>query len=117
MRPFVAREAVWPSHVEGTQATLGELLAAEAGPYVERSPEELRAVGNYVVALQHGIKLLKKLPLSLRLIREVHSKLMQGVRGGHATPGEFRHSQIRSKASLSSARVPTTAREGARLLD
>jgi Fic family protein len=93
MRPFVAREAVLSSRIEGTQATLGELLAAEAGAYVERSPEDLREVGNYVTALEHGIKLLKKLPLSLRLIREIHGKLMHGVRGGHATPGEFRRSQ------------------------
>jgi Fic family protein len=50
-------------------------------------------VGNYVTALEHGIKLLETLPLSLRLIREIHAKLMQGVRGGHATPGEFRRSQ------------------------
>jgi Fic family protein len=93
MRPFVAREAVLSSRIEGTQATLGELLAAEAGASVERSPEDLREVGNYVVALEHGIQLLKKLPLSLRLIREIHGKLMHGVRGGHATPGEFRRSQ------------------------
>jgi Fic family protein len=93
MRPFVAREAVLSSRIEGTQATLGELLAAEAGAAVERSPEDLREVGNYVVALEHGIQLLKKLPLSLRLIREIHRKLMHGVRGGHATPGEFRRSQ------------------------
>lgn len=93
MRPFVAREAVLSSRIEGTQATLGELLAAEAGARVERSPEDLREVGNYVTALEHGIKLLETLPLSLRLIREIHAKLMQGVRGGHATPGEFRRSQ------------------------
>ncbi|MCE5276751.1 MAG: Fic family protein [Planctomycetaceae bacterium] len=93
MRPFIKREAVLSSRIEGTQATLGELLAADAGAVVGRSPEDLREVGNYVVALDHGIKMLKKLPLSLRLVKEIHAKLMQGVRGGVATPGEFRRSQ------------------------
>lgn len=93
IRPFVRREAVLSSRIEGTQATLGELLAAEAGAVVERSPDDLREVANYVVALEHGIARLKKLPLSLRLIRELHEKLMTGVRGSHATPGEFRRSQ------------------------
>jgi Fic family protein len=90
MRPFVRREAVLSSKIEGTQATLGELLAAEAGAVVQRSPEDLREVGNYVVALEHGMALLKELPPSLRVVREVHQKLMTGVRGGHARPGSFR---------------------------
>ena len=93
MRPFVRREAVLSSMIEGTQATLGELLAAEAGAVVERSPEDLREVGNYVVALEHGIARLKKLPLCVRLTRELHEKLMTGVRGQQATPGSFRTTQ------------------------
>lgn len=93
LRPFVRREAVLSSKIEGTQATLGELLAAEAGAAVDRSPDDLREVGNYVVALEYGVKRLADLPLSLRLIREIHSKLMTGVRGDHATPGQFRRSQ------------------------
>lgn len=90
MRPFVRREAVLSSKIEGTQATLGELLAAEAGAAVSRSPEELREVGNYVVALEHGIARLQELPLCVRLVRELHEKLMEGARGQHATPGLFR---------------------------
>ncbi len=93
IRPFVRREAVLSSRIEGTQATLGELLAAEAGAAVERSPDDLREVGNYVTALEHGIGRLPRLPLSLRLIREIHARLMRGVRGEVATPGEFRRSQ------------------------
>jgi Fic family protein len=93
IRPFIRREAVYSSRIEGTQATLGELLAAEAGAAVERSPDDLREVGNYVLALEYGLKRLKTLPLSLRLVRELHQKLMTGVRGDHATPGEFRRSQ------------------------
>jgi len=93
MRLFVRREAVLSSKIEGTQATLGELLAAEAGAVVQRSPDDLRAVGNYVVALEHGISLLRELPLCVRLIRELHEKLMVDVPGNNATPGSFRTTQ------------------------
>lgn len=93
IRPFLRREAVLSSRIEGTQATLGEILAAEAGAHVERSPADLREVANYVTALEYGVERLRELPLSLRLLRELHEHLMEGVRGGHATPGEFRRSQ------------------------
>jgi Fic family protein len=93
MRPFARREAVLSSKIEGTQATLGELLAAEAGIAVERSPDDLREVGNYVVALEHGIARLKDIPICVRLIKELHEKLMTGVRGQHATAGQFRKIQ------------------------
>jgi Fic family protein len=72
---------------------LGELLAAEAGATVDRSPDDLREVSNYVVALEHGIRRLKKLPLCVRLTRELHEKLMTGVRGQQAVPGRFRRIQ------------------------
>ena len=87
IRPFVRREAVLSSRIEGTQATLGELLAAEAGAVVERSPADLREVANYVVALEYGVERLRNLPLSLRLVRELHEKLMRGVRGGRGHAG------------------------------
>ena len=93
MRSFIKREAVLSSRIEGTQATLGELLEAEVGIPVDRSPDDLREVANYVAALEYGIKRLQKLPLSLRLMRELHELLMKGVRGERATPGEFRRSQ------------------------
>lgn len=93
IRPFVCREAVYSSRIEGTQSTLGELLAAEAGAAVERGPDDLREVGNYVAALEFGIERLKTKSLSLQLTREIHEKLMTGVRGQHATPGEFRQTQ------------------------
>jgi len=93
IRPFVQREAVYSSRIEGTQSTLGELLAVEAGAAVARSPDDLREVGNYVLALEYGLGRLKSLPLSLRLVCEIHAKLMDGVRGNSATPGEFRRSQ------------------------
>lgn len=93
IRPFVKREAVLSSRIEGTQATLGELLAHDAGAAVECSPEDLREVGNYAAALDYGIQRLGSLPLSLRLVREVHEKLMEGVRGERAMPGRFRTTQ------------------------
>ena len=93
IRPFVHKEAVLSSRIEGTQTTLGELLAAEAGADVERSPADLREVGNYVTALEYGLERLDTLPVSLRLVREMHERLMRGVRGDMAAPGEFRRSQ------------------------
>jgi Fic family protein len=93
IRPFVKREAVLSSRIEGTQATLGELLASDAGAAVDRSPDDLREVSNYVVALDYGVKALRKLPLSNRLMKALHARLMHGVRGNAATPGEFRRTQ------------------------
>ena len=93
IRAFLYKEAVLSSRIEGTQVSLGELLAAHAGAKVERSAEELHEVANYIVALDYGIDRLESLPLSLRLVRELHGRLMRGVRGDKATPGEFRHSQ------------------------
>ena len=93
IRSFIRREAVLSSRIEGTETSLGELLAAEAGAVVERSPADMHEVANYVVALEYGVERLGSLPLSLRLVRELHEKLMRGVRGDMATPGEFRRSQ------------------------
>jgi len=92
--PYVRREAVLSSRIEGTQTNLSELLLEEVEPgLVQQDPDDVREVRNHVSALEHGIRLLKKLPLSLRLVREVHARLMWGVRGEYATPGEFRRSQ------------------------
>ena len=93
IRAFLYKEAVLSSRIEGTQVSLGELFAANAGARVERSAEELEEVANYIVALDYGIDRLATLPLSLRLVRELHERLMRGVRGEKATPGQFRHSQ------------------------
>ena len=91
--PFIRKEAVLSSRIEGTQTTLAELLAAEAGAPVERSLLDLREVGNYVTALEYGLRRLDSLPLSLRFVRELHERLMRGVRGDIAAPGEFRRVQ------------------------
>lgn len=93
MRPFITREAVLSSKIDGTQATLGEVLAQGAGINIDRNPYDLQEVHNYIAALDYGLERLQKFPLSLRLIKEIHEKLMQGVSGSHTTPGEFRKSQ------------------------
>ena len=93
VRSFVRREAVLSSRIEGTLTTLEELLAAETGAASGTDSADLREVGNYAVSLEYGLERLKTLPLSLRLIRELHERLMRGVRGDIATPGEFRRSQ------------------------
>lgn len=93
--PWMTREAVLSSRIEGTRASISDLLIDEVGGerVGAKPPEDLAEVQNYIVALEHGIRQLPKLPLSLRLVREVHAKLMKGVRGDQATPGEFRRSQ------------------------
>jgi len=93
--PYIRREAVLSSRIEGTKASLSDLLIDEIEDGNSRRPEneDIQEVRNYIHALEHGVSLLSSLPLSLRLIREIHAKLMSGVRGDKATPGEFRRSQ------------------------
>jgi Fic family protein len=92
--PYVRREAVLSSRIEGTATNLAELLLEEvATGATPRDPDDLQEVRNYVTALEYGVTRLRTLPLSLRLVRELHARLMKGVRGEHATPGEFRRSQ------------------------
>lgn len=96
--PFLRREAVLSSRIEGTQADIADLYAYEAGqlplPGMKSPPQpDVREVLNYVRALEFGIRRLDTLPVSLRLIRELHERLLDGVRGDEATPGEFRRSQ------------------------
>ncbi|MDE2507170.1 MAG: Fic family protein [Planctomycetota bacterium] len=92
---FVKHEAVLSSQIEGTQSTLDDVLQFEAGDQGQKShlPADIGEVVNYVGALKYGLRRLKELPLGKRLIREIHEKLLHGVRGGHQTPGEFRRTQ------------------------
>lgn len=90
--PWVRREAVLSSRIEGTRASLSDLLIDELAEK-RSADQDLLEVRNYVTALEYGIKRLESLPLSLRLTRELHERLMTGVRGDKATPGEFRKSQ------------------------
>ena len=108
VRPFIRKEAVLSSQIEGTRTTFQELLSFEAGQLsFFRDMEDTREVLNYVRALDYGLERLKTFPLSVRLIREIHAILMQGVRGEHMTPGEVRRSQNwigRPGATLEKAR-------------
>ncbi len=90
---YVRREAVLSSQIEGTQSSLQNLLAAEARLNDPDAPADVAEVVNYVRAMNHGLARLAELPVSVRLIREIHAELMQGVRGGRLTPGELRTSQ------------------------
>jgi Fic family protein len=84
---------VLSSRIEGTQASLSDLYAYEAVQLsLFESPPDVREVFNYVKALEYGLERLETLPLSLRLLREIHAELMTGVRGEYQTPGEFRRS-------------------------
>lgn len=89
--PYIRREAVLSSRIEGTRTTLAELLLDQATPHAARSSSsDLQEVRNCVDALEYGVRRLRELPLSLRLVRELHERLMSGVRGDQARPGEFR---------------------------
>lgn len=90
---YVRKEAVLSSQIEGTQASISDLLEAEAKIFDPFRPTDVGEVLNYVTAINYGLERLGELPLSLRLLREIHAKLMKDVRGGKLTPGEFRTSQ------------------------
>ena len=91
---YVRKEAVLSSQIEGTQSSLNDLLAAEAHVFGERSRgSDVGEVINYVAAMNYGLKRLNELPVSIRLIKEIHAKLLDGTRGNKLTPGELRQSQ------------------------
>lgn len=90
---YVRKEAVLSSQIEGTQSSLQDLLAAEAHILSPDRPRDVDEVINYVAAMNHGLARLAELPASVRLIKEIHSRLLQGVRGARLTPGELRRSQ------------------------
>jgi Fic family protein len=94
IRPLTHREAVLSSRIEGTRASLDDLFVYEANQLSFFDPKsDVKEVHNYVGALEYGLERVKTLPVSLRLIREVHARLMEGVRGDAWTPGQFRRTQ------------------------
>lgn len=96
IRPFIQKEAVLSSRIEGTQAGLLDVYALEAQVPLFPSPElreDAQEVLNYIHALERGRELLQEIPLSLRLLKEVHAVLLRGVRGEGRAPGEFRRAQ------------------------
>ena len=90
---YVRKEAVLSSQIEGTQSTLSDLLRFETEAQAGQPIDDIREVSNYVDAMMFGLERLEDLPLSLRLIREMHERLLQSGRGGTKNPGEFRRSQ------------------------
>jgi Fic family protein len=90
LKPFLRREAELSSRIEGTYASQEELLLFEVNPTAEPSKPDVKEVANYVDAMEYGLERLKTLPVSLRLIRELHERLMKDVRGSDKLPGEFR---------------------------
>lgn len=90
---YVRKEAVLSSQIEGTQSSLQDVLAAEAKIFTPNQPNDVKEVVNYVRAMNHGLKRLSELPVSVRLIREIHAELLEDTRGSHLTPGELRTSQ------------------------
>lgn len=90
---YVRKEAVLSSQIEGTQSTLSDLLRFETEAQAGEPIDDIREVSNYVDAMMYGLESLDKLPLSLRLIREMHARLLQSGRGQGKDPGEFRRSQ------------------------
>ncbi len=92
IQTFIRQEAVLSSRIEGTQASLSDLLRHESGG--QRYNDDILEVRNYVTALEYGIEKLEQLPISLRLVNEVHERLLQGVRGQDTRPGELRDEQV-----------------------
>jgi Fic family protein len=98
-RPFIRTEAVLSSRIEGTNSTVADLYAFEADQVIlpglsqTQRKEDVQEVRNYEDALRAGLERLSTLPMSLRFLRELHERLMTGVRGGDRSPGEFRRIQ------------------------
>ncbi len=90
---YVRKEAVLSSQIEGTQASINDILKAEANVFNPTAPRDVDEVLNYVHAMNYGLARLETLPLSVRLIQEIHARLLDGVRGGMMGPGELRRSQ------------------------
>ena len=104
---YVRKEAVLSSQIEGTQSSLRDVLAAEAEVLTAGLPRDVGEVINYIKAINHGIASLGHLPVSVRLIKEVHAELLRGIRGHNLIPGELRSTQNwigHSGCNLSEAR-------------
>lgn len=110
---YLRKEAVLSSQIEGTESSLSDLLLHENSAIPGVPLEDVQQVSNYIAALNHGVERLATLPVSLRLIREVHRILVAGTRGQARAPGEFRRTQnwIGGTAPASAAFVPPPAHE------
>lgn len=101
--PYIRREAILSTRIEGTQATFSEVLRDEVIETPKRGSTDLREVNNYVASLEYGVARLDQLPISLRLVCELHERLLAGVRGEATRPGEFR--QIQNFIGLDHSRI------------
>jgi Fic family protein len=91
---YVRKEAILSSQIEGTQSSLSDLLLYESEEAPGVPLNDVQEVSNYVAAMNYGLRRLREgFPLSMRLIKEMHSVLMSGARGGTKSPGEFRRTQ------------------------
>lgn len=90
---YVRKEAVLSSQIEGTQSSLADVLEVEASVFDPHHPSDVGEVLNYVTAMNFGLARLEKLPISIRLIREIHHQLLHDVRGREKQPGEIRTTQ------------------------
>lgn len=90
---YVRKEAVLSSQIEGTQSSLSDLLLFESHEAPGAPIDDVTEVSCYVAAMNYGLERVKDFPLSLRLIKEIHTELMNNSRGGNKQPGEFRSSQ------------------------
>jgi len=90
---YVKKEAVISSQIEGTQSSLSQLLKKESEVNDPDAPSDVNEVSNYVKAMHRGLELLNDLPVSVRLVKEIHKELLRDVRGQEKNPGELRKSQ------------------------
>lgn len=90
---YVKKEAVISSQIEGTQSSLSQLLKKESEVNDPDTPSDVNEVSNYVKAMHRGLELLNDLPVSVRLVKEIHKELLRDVRGQEKNPGELRKSQ------------------------
>lgn len=90
---YIRKEAVLSSQIEGTQSSLNDVLEAEAAIADPKRPRDVGEVLNYVDAMNYGLARLSDLPVSVRLLREIHAHLLRNVRGADKQPGELRSSQ------------------------
>ena len=90
---YIRKEALLSSQIEGTQSSLQDVLAVQGQLFAPSRPVDAAEVVNYIGAMELGLQQLETLPVSIRLMRTIHRRLLQGVRGSHLTPGELRTSQ------------------------
>ena len=116
---YVRKEATLSSQVEGTQATFADVLKAEAKIKDVEIHKDVDEILNYIKAMKYGLERLQTLPLSLRLIKEIHRILIEGVRGEGKSPGEFRTSQnwVGGATIQTASFIPVPAHELLSLLD